>query len=126
MRATPPLRATLRLALTILVFGSGKLLAQCSLCWSALTHSAEGETLVRGFNSGILFLLAAPYLVIGAVAFLVYNATRGRALRTRSEEMNPEMSREDAGAMQRAGGGSAAPALTLPVGDPRADCLPAP
>lgn len=49
----------------------GRALAQCAMCWSTLAHSPEGATLVRGFQSGILFLLLVPFLVVGALAFLI-------------------------------------------------------
>lgn len=42
--------------------------AQCAMCRTALTESAEGQQLAAGFNSAILFLLGAPYLVFGTLA----------------------------------------------------------
>lgn len=50
--------------------------AQCSMCRRALVASAEGERLARGFNSGILFLLVVPFLILGVIAFLIYTTRR--------------------------------------------------
>ncbi|MFQ5740842.1 MAG: hypothetical protein ACE5JX_17705 [Acidobacteriota bacterium] len=55
-------------------------LAQCAMCRTALANSPEGERLASGFNNGILFLLGAPFLVVGVVAFLILKAHRGPAL----------------------------------------------
>ena len=46
--------------------------AQCSMCRTALTQSAEGRSMSRSFNQGILVMLAAPYAVfvfVGAALF---------------------------------------------------------
>lgn len=43
--------------------------AQCAMCRRAL-QSPEGQQMIGAFRSGILFLLAAPFAVFGAVATL--------------------------------------------------------
>jgi len=53
--------------------------AQCAMCWSSLANSSEGATLVRGFNAGILFLLVVPFLLVGALAWLIYQANHRNA-----------------------------------------------
>jgi hypothetical protein len=40
--------------------------AQCAMCRTALDQ--EGGRVAAGFNRGILFLLAMPYLVFGSIA----------------------------------------------------------
>lgn len=58
-------------------------LAQCAMCKTGLLNSPEGQQMARGFNRGIVFLLAAPLLVVGAIALLVLRArwqSRGRYL----------------------------------------------
>jgi hypothetical protein len=40
--------------------------AQCAMCKSALTGSTEGARIALGMNSAILFLLAAPFLLVAA------------------------------------------------------------
>lgn len=54
--------------------------AQCAMCRTALLNSREGQQLARGFNRGILFLLGAPFVVFGTVAFLILKTRRTRAL----------------------------------------------
>ena len=42
-------------------------LAQCSIC--AKTAMQQGEKAATGFNSGIIYLMAAPYLIIGFISY---------------------------------------------------------
>lgn len=49
--------------------------AQCAMCRTALTDSAEGRAVGEQFNRAILLMIAAPYVVMGAVSFVVF---RGR------------------------------------------------
>lgn len=50
-----------------------ELSAQCPMCrMSAESNMANGGTAGRGLNSGILYMLAMPYLIIGTVAFIWY------------------------------------------------------
>jgi hypothetical protein len=52
------------------------LAAQCAMCRTALTESVEGQQLASGFNSAILFLLGAPYLVFGTLAASLWFSRR--------------------------------------------------
>lgn len=54
-----------------MLFTSGLLEAQCSMCRTALTNSPEGKALAIGMNQGILFLVAIPGLVVVTLAWLV-------------------------------------------------------
>ena len=54
---------------------SGEVSAQCAMCRRALL-SPEGRQMVAAFRSGILVLLAAPFLVFGTVAVLAVRAQR--------------------------------------------------
>jgi hypothetical protein len=58
--------------------------AQCAMCRTALDQ--EGGRVAAGFNRGILFLLAMPYLVFGSIAGSWYWKRRksGGALGTES------------------------------------------
>jgi hypothetical protein len=49
--------------------------AQCSMCRRAF-NSPEGRQLVAAFRSGILFLLAAPFVAFGVVATLAVRGQR--------------------------------------------------
>ncbi len=55
-------------------------LAQCAMCRTGLLNSPEGQRLANGFNSGILFLLSAPFVVVGTVALLIFRPHLRRAL----------------------------------------------
>lgn len=65
--------------LRILVFGTiliclnaAESFAQCAMCRTTLesTVSNGRSNIATGINTGILYLLAAPYLVVVAVAYL--------------------------------------------------------
>lgn len=49
---------------------------QCAMCKTALLASPEGQEMAKSFNNAILFLLGMTYLVIGTIAFLIFNAQR--------------------------------------------------
>lgn len=46
-------------------------LAQCPMCRiAAESNMKDGGTAGRGLNTGILYMLAAPYLLVGTIGFL--------------------------------------------------------
>lgn len=69
-------KALIICALSVLALG---LQAQCVMCKEA----AEAETRAVGINEGILYLMAAPYLVMAAalVGYLVYRRRKRSAVR---------------------------------------------
>ncbi|MFZ9971234.1 MAG: hypothetical protein ACO3GK_08005 [Bacteroidia bacterium] len=57
--------------------GLSAVFAQCPMCKTALTSSRDrkesSEPVVgNGINSGILFLLATPYVLVGTAGFFYY------------------------------------------------------
>jgi len=48
--------------------------AQCSIC--AKTTQQMGEKPARGFNSGIIYLMLVPYIVIGVVGYKWWKGNR--------------------------------------------------
>ncbi|NVK26956.1 MAG: hypothetical protein HWE14_02865 [Flavobacteriia bacterium] len=47
--------------------------AQCAMCKAvAESNSGSGGSVANGLNSGILYLMVFPYLMMGGVAFLWY------------------------------------------------------
>lgn len=63
--------------------------AQCAMCKTALLASPEGQEMAKSFNNAILFLLGIMYLVVGTMAFLIFNAQRRhRQRRQRSVYVN--------------------------------------
>lgn len=64
-------------AVAALLIRSDTALAQCAMCRTALLNSPEGQIIAAGFNRGILFLFAAPFLVAGTIAFLIFRSRVG-------------------------------------------------
>lgn len=62
--------------------------AQCAMCRTALTGSAEGQQMAQGFNQAILFLLGAPYLVFGTLAASLWVKRRRKASPKRQSHPN--------------------------------------
>ena len=62
----------------IILLSVPSLLAQCAMCRATVENNVSyGETsLASSLNLGILYLFAAPYLVIGVIAFLWYKKSR--------------------------------------------------
>lgn len=56
-------------------------LAQCAMCRATVENNVSyGETSVgAGLNTGILYLLAMPYLIFLIIAFLWYKKSRQNA-----------------------------------------------
>jgi hypothetical protein len=55
----------LAVAAFMLLVDSSPAAAQCAMCRTVLTGSAEGQSMAKGLNQGILLMLAAPYLIFG-------------------------------------------------------------
>lgn len=53
--------------------------AQCPMCKTSVESGLkEGNTVGMGLNDGILYLLAMPYILVGAVGFFWYRSYRKR------------------------------------------------
>ena len=46
--------------------------AQCVMCKAVAEDSAEDGSLGRGLNSGIIYLMAIPYVIMGFFAWFVF------------------------------------------------------
>lgn len=63
---------------------AGSAFAQCAMCGTALTNSAEGRAMTPAFNRAILVMLAAPYAMMAiAAAYLGRHHLRTLAVRLR-------------------------------------------
>jgi hypothetical protein len=74
-----------------LVFVAYHSSAQCAMCTLNAENSVKnGNTAGTGLNSGIMYLLAAPYLAIAGVGFLWYKKYRKKniPLRMKEERIN--------------------------------------
>lgn len=45
--------------------------AQCAMC-KAVAETADGGSAAAGLNSGIIYLMAIPYVLMGAVGYALY------------------------------------------------------
>ncbi len=70
------------LILFLLIAFTPDLFAQCPMCKTAVTSGLEsGKTSVGlGLNDGILYLLAAPYLLVGTVGFFWWKNRKKKSL----------------------------------------------
>jgi hypothetical protein len=68
-------------ALLLIVF-STDVWAQCPMCrMSAESNLENGGTAGKGLNAGILYMLATPYLIVGALGFIWWrNRKRNQVL----------------------------------------------
>ena len=62
-------------AALLLLAGLQEASAQCAMCRAVL--ESNGDTSVaEGINNGIVYLMAIPYILVGALIFLVYRKMR--------------------------------------------------
>lgn len=55
----------------VAIAGTSEVSAQCAMCTLNAENSTQnGNTEGNGLNSGILYLLAAPYIAVAAVGFI--------------------------------------------------------
>ena len=62
----------------ILVLTQIDAVAQCAMCRTTVesTISNGRSNIASGLNTGILYLLAAPYLIVAAIAFLWFRQSK--------------------------------------------------
>ncbi len=53
--------------------------SQCAMCRTALENSVEGQQIAEGFRQGIVFLLAAPYAIMGGISYAIFKAHKKNA-----------------------------------------------
>ena len=58
--------------------------AQCAMCRQVVTQSPEGQAMAGQLNRAILVMFAAPYLVFGSLAAIVFRGRIGTALKSLS------------------------------------------
>lgn len=65
------------LVLSVQVLDVNTASAQCPMCkMSAESNLENGGTAGKGLNKGILYLFAAPYLMVGGLAFMWHRANK--------------------------------------------------
>lgn len=45
--------------------------SQCAMC-RAVLESGDDQEVAKGLNNGIIYLMAVPYVLIGALGYIVY------------------------------------------------------
>ncbi len=65
------MKNTILLTLVLFFLGSIDVEAQCSMC-RAVLESEEGQQTAKGINNGIVYLMAIPYVLVGAVGVAVF------------------------------------------------------
>ncbi|WP_448701170.1 hypothetical protein ACFGVR_03540 [Mucilaginibacter sp. AW1-3] len=86
----------LKLLLVLIVFGltvlsAHPVKAQCAVCSVTVeTNHQNGGNQARGLNAGIMYLLAAPYIVAGVGGFIWYRNYKRKQIRfnVRNEKLN--------------------------------------
>ena len=64
--------------LALLLFTQIDAVAQCAMCRTTIESSISNgrSNIATGLNTGILYLLSAPYLIVGAIAFLWFRQSK--------------------------------------------------
>lgn len=64
-----------------IILSSTQVSAQCAMCTLNAENSVkEGNTAGNGLNSGILYLLAAPYIAVAGIGFIWYKKYQKRKI----------------------------------------------
>ena len=67
----PNKRALFIYLFIFLIIGIEETYSQCSMC-RAVLQSEEGQATAKGINTGILYLMAIPYILVGIVGWKVF------------------------------------------------------
>lgn len=70
---------TIALSLLLILFFSGASFAQCAMCRATLeTNISNGseEHMAATLNFGIMYLFAAPYILVAVIGYMWYKQSR--------------------------------------------------
>lgn len=79
------------IAFGLMVISTIPVKAQCAQCAATVeTNTKNGGSLAKGLNSGIMFLMVAPYLIVGVGGFIWYRKYRRKEVNidVRNEKLN--------------------------------------
>jgi len=64
--------------LTFLFLGTAQIMAQCAMCRATVENNvSQGESTVgAGLNTGILYLMVIPYLVVAFIGYAWYRHSK--------------------------------------------------
>ncbi len=71
-------RKTMWFGYIIILIFSQNISAQCAMC-KAVVESGDAD-IAEGLNSGILYLMAFPYILVGVAGFLLYRNWKKKKL----------------------------------------------
>jgi hypothetical protein len=66
---------TLLNTVLFLFVATGRATAQCAMCRAVLESNGD-NAVAEGINNGIVYLMAIPYILVGALIFFVYRKMR--------------------------------------------------
>lgn len=67
------IRKSIFVVFVLLLFISGDVIGQCPMCKIAAESNLEnGGSAGKGLNTGILYMLTLPYLLISVIGFIWY------------------------------------------------------
>src|SRR5262245_19036605 len=80
-RSASMLRSRVVMLLAFLLLVSARPAAACPMCQEAVPNASSAEEedqarLARAYNNSILLMVGVPYLLVGAVGFLIYRQAR--------------------------------------------------
>ncbi|WP_304065559.1 hypothetical protein [Pedobacter glucosidilyticus] len=84
-------RVGIIIVLFVLISLSSETFAQCAMCQATVESNLDnGGTAGKGLNSGIMYLLAAPYLAMLGIGYLWYKKYRKKdvTIDIKSERIN--------------------------------------
>jgi len=53
--------------------------AQCAMCRAVLESGDQQET-AEGINNGIIYLMAIPYVLVGALGYFIFKSLKKKSL----------------------------------------------
>jgi hypothetical protein len=62
------------LLLAVLLTFSAFAKAQCAMCRAVIENSGDTAA-AEGLNSGITYLMAFPYIIVGGIIYMIYRST---------------------------------------------------
>lgn len=73
------------LVIVLIILPYGDIIAQCAMCKAVLETNMQGggDAVGGGINSGILYIMAFPYLLASVMAFIMYRHFK----KTRTEQV---------------------------------------
>jgi hypothetical protein len=78
------MRRFLVTALLFLITGAGSVWAQCAMCRTQLENNFSNGNpgIAAGVNTGILYLLAMPYVAVALIGYFWYKSSKHGGLKS--------------------------------------------